>query len=127
MPVRKIRASLVLTADFDTFVGEAGNIFFNIETGELRISNGVTPGGVAISGLTGGGGGGSSDFISVPDLVDSSDSTYFYFGWYDYLNGWYVRRQLRSTSTKSSARLINNVGIANLTAAWPLRNSLNYL
>jgi hypothetical protein len=51
---RKIKAGLV-HGDITQFVGEIGNIFFNIDTGELRLSDGVTPGGLPIMG--GGGGG----------------------------------------------------------------------
>jgi hypothetical protein len=51
---RKIKAGLVKD-DIDNFVGEEGNIFFNVETGEFRLSDGVTPGGINV----GGGGGGT--------------------------------------------------------------------
>lgn len=52
---RKIKAGLVKD-DIENFVGEEGNIFFNVETGELRLSDGTTPGGI---GIGGGGGGGN--------------------------------------------------------------------
>ena len=52
--LRKIKAGLVKT-DIDAFVGEEGNLFFNTETGEIRLSDGLTEGGIAVSG--GGGGG----------------------------------------------------------------------
>ena len=45
-------------ADITTFIGEKGNLFYNTVTGDLRISDGVTPGGTVISG---GGGGGDTD------------------------------------------------------------------
>lgn len=51
---RKVKAGLV-KEDIDSFVGEEGNIFFDVETGELRLSDGITPGGIPIGG--GGGGG----------------------------------------------------------------------
>jgi hypothetical protein len=41
-----------------TYVGEAGRIFYHEDTGELRLSDGVTPGGLPI--YTGGGGSGIS-------------------------------------------------------------------
>jgi hypothetical protein len=50
---RKVVAGLVKN-DIDAFVGEAGNLFFGIETGEFRLSDGVTPGGIPLG--TGGGG-----------------------------------------------------------------------
>ncbi len=53
--LRKIKAGLV-KSDIETFVGEEGNLFFNIETGELRLSDGLTEGGLPVGG--GGGGGG---------------------------------------------------------------------
>ncbi len=52
--LRKIKAGLVKD-DIETFVGEEGNLFFNIETGELRLSDGQTEGGIAVGGGSGGG------------------------------------------------------------------------
>jgi hypothetical protein len=54
--LRKIKAGLVKT-DIETFIGEEGNIFFNVETGELRLSDGQTEGGLSI------GGGGGGDYV----------------------------------------------------------------
>jgi hypothetical protein len=51
---RKIKAGLVKD-EIEDFVGEEGNLFFNVETGELRLSDGITPGGTSVGG--GGGGG----------------------------------------------------------------------
>lgn len=45
---RKIVAGLVKD-EFTEYIGEIGNVFFNIETGELRLSDGVTPGGIPIA------------------------------------------------------------------------------
>ena len=50
---RKIRAGLVKN-EIEDFVGEEGNLFFNIETGEIRLSDGVTPGGLVVGGGTDG-------------------------------------------------------------------------
>lgn len=50
---RKVVGGLV-KAEIDEFVGEEGNLFFDVETGELRLSDGVTPGGISL-----GSGGGS--------------------------------------------------------------------
>ena len=36
-------------ADISTFIGESGNLFYDITTGNLRISDGVTPGGLALA------------------------------------------------------------------------------
>ena len=54
MAFRKIKAGLV-NSDVEQFVGEPGNLFFDIDTGTLRLSDGITPGGIAVSGGSGGG------------------------------------------------------------------------
>lgn len=46
---RKIKAGLV-KSEITDYIGEAGHIFYNNETGELRISDGVTPFGHPIMG-----------------------------------------------------------------------------
>jgi hypothetical protein len=46
--VRKVRAGLV-KIDSSVFVGEDGDIFFDIDDGSLRLSNGSTPGGITIA------------------------------------------------------------------------------
>ena len=51
---RKVVAGLVKDEITD-FIGEVGNIFFNIDTGELRLSDGVTPGGLPIYNTSGNG------------------------------------------------------------------------
>ena len=73
---RKVPAGLV-KEDITEFVGEVGNIFFNIDTGELRLSDGVTPGGLEIylngsqRGFTGSVGySGSQGYRGILDLLD---------------------------------------------------------
>jgi hypothetical protein len=44
---RKIKAGLV-KSDFEDYVAEEGQIVFNVETGEFRLGNGVTSGGLPI-------------------------------------------------------------------------------
>ena len=44
MTVKKIKAGFV-NVDATTFVGESGTIFYDHDTGILRISDGHTPGG----------------------------------------------------------------------------------
>lgn len=53
MAFRKIVAGLVKN-DIDLFVGETGNIFFDTQNGDFRLSDGLTPGGIPL----GAGGGG---------------------------------------------------------------------
>lgn len=54
MAFRKIEAGLV-HADVDDFIGKTGTIFYDNSLGDFRISDGSTPGGIALS--FGGGGG----------------------------------------------------------------------
>ena len=54
MAFRKIKAGLV-NSNVEQFVGEIGNLFFDITDGTLRLSDGVTPGGNIVSGGSGGG------------------------------------------------------------------------
>lgn len=52
MSIRKVKAGLVKTVTVDGFVGEVGNVFFDINDGSIRLSDGVTPGGAVIIGGT---------------------------------------------------------------------------
>jgi hypothetical protein len=52
MAVEKIWSSRNNNAEFTQFVGQEGEIFFNPVTGELRRSDGATPGGLPIGGFT---------------------------------------------------------------------------
>ncbi len=54
MTIRKIEAGRVITKDLDTFVGQPGTIFYDELTGELRLSDGKTEGGIPIGGSGGG-------------------------------------------------------------------------
>ena len=72
---RKIRAGLVKSPITD-FVGEEGHIFFNIETGEFRLSDGVTPHGHPICTCGGGPGGGLTEeevIELIDDMIDDGD------------------------------------------------------
>ena len=53
MPVQKIKSGRVITVDAPTFVGDKGTIFYDEDTPQLRLSDGLTPGGIL---FTGGGG-----------------------------------------------------------------------
>lgn len=66
---RKIKAGLVKD-EISNFVGEEGNIFFNVATGEFRLSDGVTPGGLPI----GGGGGGGAALVTVEQNGETKGS-----------------------------------------------------
>jgi hypothetical protein len=81
---------------------------------------------VEISPIAAGGGGGSS-FLPVSDRIDQDpNSAYFYFGWESLNGSWRVRRQKRSTAATEDATIANNLIFANLTSAWPQRETLAY-
>ena len=65
--VRKIKAGLVKVSVND-FVGEDGNVFFDIDDGVMRLSDGTTPGGIPLSS---GGEGGASTFRQLLDTPSS--------------------------------------------------------
>lgn len=74
---KKIKAGLVLQ-DPSEFVGQAGTIFYNPDTGTMYLSDGVTPGGISLG--QGGGGGGFSgnynDLTNKPNLQAYANTTY---------------------------------------------------
>jgi hypothetical protein len=49
MAIHKVFSSLNKGASINTYVGEAGRIFYDPQNGQLRLSNGHTPGGTAVS------------------------------------------------------------------------------
>lgn len=58
MPIQKIKSGRVITTLVDDFVGDKGIIFYDEDTPELRLSDGITPGGIPITG-----GGGTGTFV----------------------------------------------------------------
>lgn len=65
------------------------------------------------------------DFYPVPDVLDESDTAYFYFGW-QIGDLWRVEKQIRASSQSTYANVGNNQEIDDLAEAWPERYSLNY-
>lgn len=50
MPIQKIKSGRVLNPEIDSFIGNKGQLFFDEDTGQLRLSDGVTAGGISVSG-----------------------------------------------------------------------------
>jgi hypothetical protein len=88
MTIRKIEAGRVITKDLDTFVGQEGTIFYDELTGEFRLSNGVTPGGIRLST----GGGGNATLIISPVAPTGAASGTLW--WNDSDGNLYVRYDL---------------------------------
>lgn len=54
MPIQKIKSGRILSPDLTNYVGNKGQLFFDEDVGELRLSDGITPGGISVgSGGTG--------------------------------------------------------------------------
>jgi hypothetical protein len=74
---KKIKAGLVLQEPSE-FIGHAGTLFYNPDTGSMYLSDGVTPGGISLG--QGGGGGGFSgnyaDLTNKPNLQVYATNTY---------------------------------------------------
>jgi hypothetical protein len=60
MPIQKIKSGRVITLPVENFVGSKGEIFFDEDTGILRLGDGVTPGGHILNY-----GGGTGTYILV--------------------------------------------------------------
>lgn len=58
MPVQKIKSGRIITVQAPTYIGEKGIIFYDEDIPELRLSDGITPGGILFTG-----GGGTGTFI----------------------------------------------------------------
>lgn len=50
MPVQKIKSGRIITVEAPTYVGEKGTIFYDEDTPQLRLSDGLTPGGILFAG-----------------------------------------------------------------------------
>ena len=48
MTIQKIRSGCITSIVADVYIGERGTIFYNELLGDLRLSNGMTPGGIPI-------------------------------------------------------------------------------
>ena len=68
MTIQKIKSGRVTGVDVATYIGNHGQIFYNEAVGELRLSNGVTPGGIVVSSS---GSGGASNITLDGGLANS--------------------------------------------------------
>lgn len=60
MPVQKIKSGRIITVEANTYIGEKGTIFYDEFTPQLRLSDGLTPGGLLFTG-----GGGTGTYVLV--------------------------------------------------------------
>lgn len=106
--IRKIVAGLV-KEERTNFVGEGGNIFFDIDSGKLFLSDGVTSGGISLSGAvlpTGG----AQDFVLKKLSATTGDYTWgnptldYPLTWDDY------KSKFTSAAKGSGAPSLANIG-----------------
>lgn len=60
MPIQKIKSGRIITTLVNEYVGEKGMIFYDEDIPELRLSDGITPGGIIFTG-----GGGTGTYVLV--------------------------------------------------------------
>ena len=65
MSIYKIKAGHINNMSADEYVGDAGVIFYNKDLGDLRLSDGVTIGGIPINTGSGGGAGNATIIVSA--------------------------------------------------------------
>jgi hypothetical protein len=84
MTIYKIKAGRIITVSVQDYIGEKGQIFYDEIVGELRLSDGVTPGGTPITSGTGGGSSGTNNLVFsstgsqriLTNYVDPNGGTY---------------------------------------------------
>ena len=68
MPVQQLFTSRINSANASSYVGDRGRMFYNESTGELRLSDGSTPGGTPISIV--------ANVITAGSLLPTADDLY---------------------------------------------------
>lgn len=66
----------------------------------------------------------NSGFIGLEQ--DATDLNYYHFGGVTSAGAWKVNRFAKSDLEKTSATILNNVGVTTLAAAWAIKGSLNF-
>lgn len=124
--IRKIKAGLV-KIDIEQYIGETGNIFFDIENGSLRLSDGITPGGIELA--TSGGGPGTDTDMVYTTRVDFVGEDIIYRaeadpGTLDSESFWRIKRITISNDGDMIEEWAD--GDASFNNSWTDRLTLNY-
>lgn len=72
------------------------------------------------------GSGSATPVFPNPNLLDETDTTYFYFGWENVNGGWLIQRQARETSVSMATDFQINPSYSLLSNVWPNRHILAY-
>lgn len=132
MAILKIQAGRVVNATVDSYIGQFGVIFYDEAVGELRISDGVTPGGIKITQP--GSGSGTipvlEEAIMYARRIDFITDNLIYRGEAkpgssDDSPVWRIYRIVISADGDVSESWAN--GNANFDKAWTDRLTLNYI
>lgn len=80
MTIQKVKSGRVNNIEADRYVGEIGQLFYNESLGDLRLSDGVTPGGISIlSNVSSGGSGtGNANIYSGTSSPSPSSNMLWY-------------------------------------------------
>ena len=110
MTIQKIKSGRITSVVADEYVGATGTIFYNEDIGDLRLSDGVTLGGIPINtGSSGGGGDGNATIIvsaTTPSTITPGT-----LWWNTTTGNMYIRyantwRSTTPTATASSLGLV---------------------
>lgn len=116
MAFRKIKAGLV-NGPINQHIGEVGNLFFDVDTGEIRRSDGTTPGGIPVI---------VSSFNSV--AVGNTATTLDEFDINAYTTAKYIIQTVNSTNYHSmEAFLVNDKINAYLTVYASVTNNIKLI
>jgi hypothetical protein len=100
MTIQKIKSGRITSIEADEYIGEIGTIFYNQEIGDLRLSDGVSLGGIPINTGSGGGSGGNASII-VSTTPPSSSSIPGTLWWNPTTGNMYIRYANAWTSSTS--------------------------
>jgi hypothetical protein len=134
MSIRKLRAGRVPTITASQYVGEKGTIFWNEATGDLRLSDGVTPGGspvgfpVASSTVLGGIKLGPGVILNNDNqvIIDSTGLD-FNFGDFQATTPGNGAATLSSIQTDQDIAIVSNgTGVINMVGDFHIHRTANY-
>jgi hypothetical protein len=105
MPIRKIQAGRIITVNSSNYVGEYGTIFYDETLADLRISDGITPGGRQIN-LTGG-----LDDVLIEDPQSGQTLQYNGVNWINVTPG-SVSLSTATTTQLGGVKIGSNINIS---------------
>jgi hypothetical protein len=105
MPIQKIKSGRVLSPEVNEYVGNKGQIFFDEDTGELRLSDGITVGGIPLTSN-----GGLSDVL-VSDPQSGQTLQYDGVNWIN-VNPGSVGLSAATSTQLGGVKIGNNINVS---------------